>query len=706
MFFRILVLTLSFFSTILLANSSQKVEILAKLLDKNGTIVHAKDEVVLYSDRYIITADEAFYDYNSSDLELIGNITIMDGTKFSTRSGYATLNLKNDNGNLMPMFAYTGDGRMWLKCNEATFDPEFYISKKSIVSSCDVQDPDWKIGFSSGKYVKESKFLHTYNALFYVKDVPLFYLPYFSFSTDKTRRTGLLRPQFSYGKDEGFYFLQPIYFAPQDNWDFQLNPQIRTNRGYGLHGTLRFVDSKYSNGEISFGQFDENNDYYIKNSLKNDKHWGYSITYDRSRLFSELIGNNTEDGLWLDFNYLNDVDYLNTKSNSEGSYDQLIQSTLNYYIKRDLDYIGLYAKYYKDTSKTNNDTTIQELPTLQYHRFTNSILLDNVFYSVDYKTTNLTSKSGFKSVYHQINAPISIYFPLLNDFLHFKATENFYLANVNYTDETVNKKGDGNIIQNYHTISLYTELVKSYDDFYHTFYFGSTYTHPGSSSKSNGFKIIEEDEDLDELQSLSNDTRENLSLDLVEFFYNKSGRKVVSHSLRQSIILGELASDEYKYADLSNDIKIYFTDKLSLTNTLQYSHEYARISKFQTSLNWQLDKYKVSFIHTYQKTRSSNVDSVDNYLTFDVSTNYISNYNFFASTNYDIETDYLKSWSLGWKMKKKCWDYKITYKEERMPKLTSAGSDSTNKKGIYLTFNLYPIGGVSYDFIQESKGSQ
>ena len=263
----------------------QKIEILAKTLDKEGTIVHAKKDVVLYSDKYIITADEAYYDYNTSDLELLGNITIMEGASFSTRSGYAKLNMKNDSGNLTPMFAYTGKSKMWLKCNEAEFDARYYLTKKSILSSCDVQDPDWKIGFTAGEYDRQEQFLHTYNTLFYIADIPIFYLPYFAFPTDNTRRTGLLRPEFSFGSDEGFYYMQPIYFAPQSNWDFQLNPQIRTNRGVGLHGTLRFADSPYSTGEISLGQFKEKKSYLEENDLKNDKHYGYSIMYDRKQTF-------------------------------------------------------------------------------------------------------------------------------------------------------------------------------------------------------------------------------------------------------------------------------------------------------------------------------------------------------------------------------------------------------------------------------------
>jgi len=103
MFFRLLLISL-----VISLTQAEKIEILAKTLEKEKSIVHAQDEVVLYSEKYVITADEAYYDYNSSDLELIGEITIMEGSELSTRSGYSKLNLKNDTGKLTPMFAYAG----------------------------------------------------------------------------------------------------------------------------------------------------------------------------------------------------------------------------------------------------------------------------------------------------------------------------------------------------------------------------------------------------------------------------------------------------------------------------------------------------------------------------------------------------------------------------------------------------------------------
>jgi lipopolysaccharide assembly outer membrane protein LptD (OstA) len=43
--------------------------------------------------------------------------------------------------------------------------------------------------------------MQMYNARLYAGSVPVFYLPYFAYPTDTTRRTGLLRPTFGFSSD-------------------------------------------------------------------------------------------------------------------------------------------------------------------------------------------------------------------------------------------------------------------------------------------------------------------------------------------------------------------------------------------------------------------------------------------------------------------------------------------------------------------------
>jgi LPS-assembly protein len=662
----------------------QNVEVLAKNVKKDGFIIHAKGNVVLYSQKYLITADKADYNQKTGDLNLYGDITVLEGITYSSKSGKMKLNLNTDVGSFEPLFFFNDISNLWISCQSATSNPQYYLTHKSIVSSCNVQDPDWKIDFSSGELNRKTNFLSVYNAVFYAGKIPVLYLPYFAFSTDKTRRSGLLRPDIGYSSSEGLYYAQPIYLAPYINWDLQITPQLRSQRGVGVNATFRYIDSPYSSLNLQAGIFDEYSKYVKENSLKNDKHYGLELNYDRSKLFSGYFDKGVEDGLYLNFTYLNDIDYLNTKNNDGASYNKLVTSTFNYYFEKDLDYYGLYSKYYIDTSKTSNRDTLQELPTLQYHRFSNTLFLDNLLYSIDLKSKNYDRAVGLNATQYELNAPFTFYFSFLNDYLKFSFSENIYLTYVDYSNDT-SPQSYGQYFRNYHKFSIYTDLAKAYDSVYHTLYMSLDYVVPSKEDKSGYFADF----------TPINTTQKSLTFNLVQYFYNSDGDKKVSHTLKQQYFFSDY---RYKYGDLENNIKIYFNDKTNFSNTIFYSHEYSRFAKIQNSFNYSNDIYSASLIHTYENTQTRDTS----YLTFSFNTGYFRNYNIFTSVNYDFKDNFFKSWKIGFKRKKKCWDYSIIYSENTTPQLTSIGSDSINKKGIYILFNLYPIGSIDYQFTKES----
>jgi len=697
-FFLFMVLSVGSLWAVQAQKTPQDVEVLAENVTKEGTLVHAVGNVVLYSPKYLITADEAYYDQESSDLELFGNITMLEGVNYASRSGHTKINLNTDKGVSDPLFFFDESSNVWIKCENAILNPDTYITQKSIVSSCNTQDPDWKIVFTTGEFDKENKWLHLYNPVFYANDIPVLYLPYFSFTTDKTRRTGLLKPEFGMGSSEGFFYMQPIYFAPDVNYDVEIRPQIRTSRGEGMHGTYRFVDSKYSNGEITTGYFKEKTSYAEDENLKNSSHYGLHVMYDRSQLLSTKY-DNLEDGLWIDINYLNDIDYYNTMRNDTFSYDKLATSRLNYYVKQDQDYFGVYAKYYIDTSKVSNDTTLQELPTLHYHHFTSPLLLDNVLYSVDYKAKNYDRQEGVTAFQNEVDAPFTLYFSLLQDYVHASVSENIYASHIAYGNDNTDDN-EGKYWRNYHKFSLYTELAKPYDNFYHTMYIGLDHIIP-SKENEDGYLA-----DFIALNTLAKST----SLTLKEFFYNGDGEKKISHKLRQFYY----DDYDYKYGDLENDLKYHITEQVSLGHSLSYSNEYSKISRNQISINYSDELYTTSLRYTYQDSvykentiykviEDTSVDKDYSYVTFYADTRYFTHYNVFGSINYDVKADEFRSWAFGFKKTLKCWDYSIQYKDTTTPKLTSSSIDSVNKQGIMFQFNIYPMGSVGYEFSKESE---
>ena len=283
----------------------QDFELLADDVKRESNIVTANGNVLVYSKEYLMSASKAVYHQDSRILELFGNVSVMRGKDEISRCGYAKIDLNSKDSSYEALFMMHKGMEVWMQNDESKSDSKYYETTGSIVSSCNVQDPDWKIKFSSGKLNKQSKFLHLYNPVFYLGDMPVFYLPYFGFSTDTRRRTGLLPPEFGYSKNSGFFYRQPIYIAEYDSWDLQFDPQIRTSRGFGLYSSFRFADSPYSNGSISFGSFKDKESYRNKqissNSnrlpLKNKIHKGIEVKYERERLVKHLVNDDLQEEL-------------------------------------------------------------------------------------------------------------------------------------------------------------------------------------------------------------------------------------------------------------------------------------------------------------------------------------------------------------------------------------------------------------------------
>jgi LPS-assembly protein len=665
------------------------VKILADSVKGKGNVLYATGNVVVYSDKYVITADKAEYNKNTKTVKLYGNINLIRDSNLFAKSKYAKINLSNNSSFFNPFFLDDAKTDIWIRSKNAKVEDDVYYTRKAIVSSCNVYKPDWKITYSSGDYSKNTKYVTLYNALFYIKGVPLFYTPYFRFSTDKTRKSGLLRPSFGYSSGEGLYYMQPIYFAPFKSWDFELDPQIRSKRGEGLYGNLRFADSAYSKGNITLGEFKEKKSFAKRYNLKNNSHYGYEINYNRSKLFSGYFGDESQDGLLIDYKYLNDVDYLNLQKNRNYMTSSLITSKINYFLRRDKDYVGLYFKYFKDTNKVSNDDTLQTLPKFQYHRFTEPILFKNLLYSVDYKFNNYYRKTGINARQNEILAPLTFTLPLLDNYLEFSASENLYLTRINYSNGS-NSLPNGQYISNYHKFSLSTNLIKKYNNFLHTVNVSIDYILPSFNDKKGYFADF----------VTLNKEQKSVNFQLEEFFYNNKGDLFLTHRMSQSYLFDNY---DYKYGDLLNELIYNFSNKLSITNNLTYSHKYSRISEFQTGITYMGNTYQASLLHTYKHGPDIG-DS--NLISINASTTYFSRYNYFTNIDYDIKKNYIQNWELGVIMKKKCWDYKVSYKQQVTPILTSGGSNSVKRRGIYLTINFTPIGGINYKFEKDSGQSE
>ncbi|MFL1706849.1 LPS-assembly protein LptD [Campylobacter sp. MOP7] len=710
MFIRVFFIFIFFVSALL---SAQDFELLADDVNRQGDIVTAEKNVLVYSSEYLISADKAVYDQQKRILELFGNVNVMRGEDEVSRCGYAKIDLNSKDSSYEALFMMNRDMEVWMQSDESESNEKYYKTSGSIVSSCNVQDPDWSIKFSSGKLNKQSKFLHLYNPVFYLGKVPVFYLPYFGFSTDTRRRTGLLPPDLGYSKSTGIFYSQPIYIAEYNSWDIELNPQIRTLRGFGVYGTFRFVDSAYSKGSVSVGKFWDKTSYrerqISKNSnklpLKNKTHQGIEIKYERDRLVKHLIGGDLQEGLWLDATKLNDIDYINLKtrkSYNEGE-NPLVASKINYFISSDKHYVGAYARYYVDTakvgSKNENKDVLQEYPSIQYHKYTDSFVLPNLLYSVDMHSHNYTRKIGVKAIQYEFKMPVSLHVPLFNDYATLSYYQNIYATQVNFSNKmykpTGKKDKSASYIESGHKISMYSDVAKAYDKFYHSLNFGLNYIFRGYSSGSvpdDNDDIFVYDMEGNKFQNfISSQYTQNEAVgSLSQYFFSSQGRKILKHYISQGYY-----TDKSEYSNLKNSISLYPYTNLYVYNNFEYSHKRKRFEKIQTGLTYSNKHFSTNLQNTVQIKKEQDRQS---YFTGTFAIALPRDNKLYGGLKYDIQKRYTKQWNLGILHRRKCWNYAFTYQKDNEPITTHKGPATKKTHGFYFTINFYPVGGVNYDF--------
>ena len=685
-------LILTLFLTLLDANDAkkEKFQILAKKVDSKDNIVIATGNVVIFSQNYYILAKKAVYDKDNSTFELFEDVVVLQNNQVLAQSDYAFLDITKEELFQNPIFVLNSSSNVWITSENLDQDQNIFMFKDSILSSCDCTDPAWTIRFTSGEFDKEEKWVDAYNARLYIKDVPLFYTPYFGFSTDKTRRTGLLNPTVGYSSSEGFVYAQPIFIAPAQNYDIELIPEVRTSRGHGMYAYYRWVDSEYSQLNLKTGYFEEQSEYFKKNSLKNKKHYGYSIDYERTKVFSRKQEN--EDGLLIDINWMNDVEYRNIRPDNEST-DKKVESKINYYFDSPKYYFGTYFRYYVDTSLDSNKTTFQQLPQIQGHKFSEPILWDKILYSADFKVTNRYRESGINSNQYELLVPLSHSFYMFDDFLNVTLKEELTVIQQNYTNSSTNFE-NATYFENRHILSLSTDLVKEYENVLHTMNFETVFTIPNTFGlKGDIYGVNTTNSELSDFPITK--TARSITFALNQSLYdNEDLEQIINHKISQAVIYDEM--DNAKLGNMENEITLNYLYG-SISNRLLYSHLDNELIESSTSYNFEYLNYylKLSY-YMSQNTPNSGKEDLESY-TVDVGYKFLRDYKISYYEKYNIQEHLRNKQGVILNIDDKCWSVNLKYEKE-IEASSSTVSRAIEQDIVYFELVLKPLGQINQSY--------
>ena len=693
--------------------NTEKLQLVAKDVDTKNNIITATGDVVAYSPTYYLSSDKMIYDKDKEILELFDNVLIIKDNKIQTQSNYAFVDMKNDIINQDPVFLMDNTSNIWSNSKEANKDKDVITLENSILSSCDCIDPIWSIRSSSSDYDTEAMWMNTYNPRLYVKNVPVFYLPYFGFPTDTTRRTGLLLPTMGYSSSEGFLYSQPIFIAPADDYDIELIPQIRTQRGYGSYANFRYADSPDSMLNVKTGYFKEFDNYRSKEQLENSEHYGLDIDYERKNIFAK--NKEHQDGVFTSIRYLNDIEYITLKEEDDNLWtDKKVESKVNYFYNTPEYYGGVYGKYYVDASQKTNDNTLQELPQIQLHSYNKELFLENLIYSIDTKAQNFTRKEGLNAKIYDINVPISYTKNILDDYMYVGVENRTILTQYDYSNSLYNnlRYEDGTLIQNRTSFIVGTDLIKPYSDYIHTLNLNASYDIPENLRKDGDLYniTVKENQPLkyDELSVFPTlQEQKTIKLSLNQSIYDKDNLKqFINHKMSQSILYNSF--DEPKFQDLDNYVKINH-DYGSLSGKVVYNMDDNKVveGSFDNSLSYEDLTFSAGYYYT--KKTNNEFNTRDDLESYRLSTSYklAKDYSIKYYENYDLQEKTRNRQGIGLNIDDSCWNLDLLLEKEITPRSRYVEStrsyDSHEQTIVYAVLMLKPIGGIRQKSIVQNS---
>lgn len=724
---RVVVLCLMLLASIAIANEqkdtkAQLFELSANNVTSQGNVITAQENAFLLSEDIYMYADMITYNRESKDIALRGNVRVYYGDTLFIDAGNVDINLQTKQASITPAFLL-GEGRLWVASTQLSSNENTYSFKKAIISSCDVQFPIWHINATSGSYNTQKQYVSAWNTRLYLGSLPLFYVPYFTFSTGTTRKSGFMPLEFGSTSREGYVFLTPFYIAPFNSWDMTLTPQFRTQRGNGVHYELRIADNKNGIATLNVGYFKQYENYIKTYDLKNKDIYGFDFIYKRDGIFATPFSN-YNDNLFADLHYMNDLDYKRLQSVNGRFNTRLSTSRLNYFGQISNHYIGIYGKYFLDLSSPSNANTHQVLPSVQYHHYISPILFNNLFYSLNIESKNITRQSGYTYTQNSLSLPLGVSMPVLKNFANLSGRIDGFASNVSLGNaQNINDPFTKQAVQpsmNYayanYQIAINSDIAKPYKKFLHTAHFDSQFSAPlyyyaQYGLDSTRYEAYSELAKILSAENLAQYWNPNDIIDigankpkadikLSNYFYSTSGKEIGFYRIYQRIFTNDSTLNANQ--PLRQEIGVNIFNGLTITSNLFFSHRTNRFNEASLTLNFNKFGLKANANYFFKLGEDTMLKSGAYnhiYSSAFLRANMRYDFGYFtleANIGYDEANARLKDWSIVFSRDIACFGIGLKFATDVRPIFTNSGIDTLSNQYIKIEFRFSPLTPVGF----------
>ncbi len=344
-----------------------------------------------------MTADSARLRGKTGEVEAFGNVHFFDGKN--------TFDAKRLVFNVDTKLGILYNGKLFIKEDNYHIEGE-KITRTAIdryeleigsFTSCDCED-DRAWHFRAKKLdLHVDEYLFAKHVLFYVKDIPVFYIPYFVIPVKRERQSGLLIPRIGYSSRYGLRYEQDFFWAIAKNQDATLTFAHRGDKGNGLGLEYRYIGSKETFGKL--------NTTYFRDRENAIDRW--EVRYGHEQRFTKRVYGK------LDIVYINENDNFQDLSDKTADRAlQNIESNLFLTYKGNTSVAFLLARFTQDLTAPNNNDTPQRLPEIGYSLIEYHPENTPFYINLDTSAVNFWSEGGLNlqrvDLYQKVALPIRL----------------------------------------------------------------------------------------------------------------------------------------------------------------------------------------------------------------------------------------------------------------------------------------------------------
>lgn len=341
-------------------------------------IITASGDVFIVWEGMTLMAIKADYNRKTHVISATGNVVLIkDGD--IVRGSRLTFDTNSGRGELENSTIFIRKGSIRLAGDKILKTGENeYSAENGSYTTCDAENPSWKIGASSLNLVAD-EYGTGKHAVFYIKSVPVFYFPYIIFPGKRERQTGFLFPQFGWSKTKGVEADLFYYWAISPSQDATVDLDIQSKRGVGAGLDYRYLRSGNSSGNLG--------GYLIHD--QNTRSFRGVLSQSHREIFSP------EMNLRSSINMTTDRSFLSDYGEKSGDYNrQSSDSTVNFHKTWQNVALTSSARFTQDYYAATNRNTLQTLPEIGLATVRQQLFSAPVYFDLDSRATNYYREEG------------------------------------------------------------------------------------------------------------------------------------------------------------------------------------------------------------------------------------------------------------------------------------------------------------------------